>query len=165
MEGRVIDLELFQSILYILVLLALCRINPAVNHGLHLFIAGQRLRGRIAVQGDRVTDSRVRYLLDAGADISNLSCPQFFAGHMSRRVNSHFRDFVFFLCIHQADHISLLYFSIKDTGIDYNTFIVVIIGIEDQRFQLPALISGRSRDFVYHLFQKVLNADPLFGGN
>lgn len=88
-KGRVIDLQLFQGVLDPFILFRFRGIDAAVNHGLHLLVARQRLISRVLVQGDGVAYPGILDLLDGGADISYLSGPQELGRHVARRHDAH----------------------------------------------------------------------------
>ena len=165
MECRIIDLQLFQRILDIFVLLALRRIDPAVYHRLYFFVTRQRLFCRVTVDSDGITDPCIRNFLDAGTDISYLAGSQRLAFHRTWRIHSNLGDLVFFIRIHQADDIALFDRAVKHSCINDDAFIVVVIGVKNQRFQFPVFISLRSRDICHDPFQQFFYADPLFCRN
>ena len=125
-ESCVVYLKLLQCILYVLVLLSLCRVDAAVNHGLDLLVARKHLLCRIVIQRDGVAHSGVGYLLDAAADIAYLSGSQYVSRHGIRRTDTHLGDLVFFLRVHEADDVAFLHLSVKNSGVYYYAFVVVV---------------------------------------
>ena len=162
-EGGVVDLELFQCILDAFIFFAFCRIDSAVYHGLNLLVARHRFCCGILIQGDGVAHPGILYLLDGRADIAYLAGPQGSGRHMARCHDANFRDFIFLIGVHQADHIAHLHLSVEHAGVDDHPFIVIVYGIEDQCFQLAFRIAGGRRDRFHDLLQQVFDADAFLG--
>ena len=56
LEAGIVDRELFQGLAQLAEVLAVRRIQAAIDHPLRLFVAGQRRRGVVAGNADRVAD-------------------------------------------------------------------------------------------------------------
>ena len=161
-EGRVVHLQFLQGVLDVLVLFPFCRIDAAVDHGLDLLIARQRFLRRRIIMGDGITYSGVCHLLDAGADVADFTGPEAFAFYRPRRVDADFCHFVFLFCIHETDHVAFSDFSVEHSCVNDNTFVVVVVGVEDERLQSGLLITARRRDLLHDLLKQFFHAGPLF---
>ena len=126
MESSVVYLQLFQGVLYILIFFALSRIDTAVDHGLHLLVAREHFLRRVAFQSYGIAHSGVGYLLDAAADVSYLSGLKYVCGHRIRSTDSHLCYLVFFLRVHKANDVALLYLPVKNPGVNYYSLIIII---------------------------------------
>ena len=165
MERRVVDLQFFQGILDVLIFLTFGRVDPAVDHGLHTFISGQRLVCRVVCQRDGITYSGVRHLFDAGTDIADLAGAKLCALHRSGAIGTDLGHFVFLAGIHQADHIAFFDLPVKDPRVDHDPLVIVVVRVKDQRLKLPVLIALRRRDLMHDLLQKLIDAGALFRGH
>ena len=154
-EGCIVYLKLLKCILNALVLLSLCRIDTAVNHGLNLLISWKYFVSGILSKRHSITYSSILNLLDARADISYLASSQILSWNVRRCHNANLSNLVFLLCIHQKDIVSNSYLTINYTSVDNNTLIVIVYGVENQSLKLTIWITARCRNRLNHSLKKV----------
>ena len=162
-KGSIVYLKLLKCILNTLVLLSLCRIDTAINHGLNLLISRKSFVSRILSKRHSITYSSVLNLLDASADISYLASSQILSWNVRRCHNSDLSYLVFFLCIHQKDIVSNSYLSINYTSVDNNTLIVIVYGVENQSLKLTIWITARCRNRLNHSLKKIGYTNTFLG--
>ena len=126
-EGRIVHLQLFKSVLYVLVLFALGREYAAVHHGLRLLVSLQRLARRVGRQRDSVADPCVSHLLDAAADVADFAGFQFVCRHSARYAVAYLCDLVVLAGVHHSNYIAALYSAVKYPRVNNNALIAVII--------------------------------------
>ena len=161
-KGSIVYLKLLKCILDALVLLSLCRIDTAVNHGLNLLISWKYFVSRILSKRHSITYSSVLNLLDARADISYLASSQILSWNVRRCHNSDLSYLVLLLCIHQKDIVSNSYLTINYTSVDNNTLIVIVYGVENQSLKLTIWITARCRNRLNHRLKKICDTNAFF---
>src|SRR5690606_3332190 len=77
LQARVVQLEAFQRVAQLLVLIRVRRVEPAEDHGLDLAVPGEQLRRPTVRVQDRVADARVADALDRGRQVPDLTGAEF----------------------------------------------------------------------------------------
>ena len=166
LQGRVIQLKLFQSIPQIRVFRPVRRIHAAEYHGVYFFITGQRFRTGVLCIRHRIAHRRILHIFNRSCNISYHAGRQFLTGNkLPRPEITHFHDFRLCPCGHHQDFCSFFHPAFLDAAEYNNPFVGIIQRVEDQCLQGIVRAAGRSRYLLYHRFQHLFDADPVLCGN
>ena len=126
-ECSIVDLQLLERVLYIFILLTICRIHSAVHHGLRLLVSLERMSRLRLGKCDGVSDSGIGNLLDTGAHVAYLSCLELLGRNHTRNTVADFSHLVVLAGVHHADVIALLYSTVKYSRVYHHTLVAVVI--------------------------------------
>ena len=165
-ERRVVEAQFFQRAAQVFVIRAIRRIDAAIHHGKHFFVARQGLVRRRVPQGDGVAHVNVGNILDGSGDVAHIARHKLLHGQIGTRQEcAAFRDFKFAAAGHHADGVAHAHAPVHQANGADRAAIIVIIRIENQRLQGRVRVPTRRRHAIRHGFQHVLNADALLGRN
>ena len=133
LKGRIVELQFLQRFPQVLVFGSVCRIEPAINHRIHLFIARQCFFTGLLVVGDGIPHAGISHILYTGCEISHHPRLQFIAGdELSCAEIPHFHHFRHSAGGHHADRCSFLHASLHNPAEHDHPFVRVVEGIENQ---------------------------------
>ena len=135
MQRRVVQFQLLERVAKLLVVVRTHRKQPREHPRLNLLESGQRLLGRIGLEGDGVAHRRAVDFLDARDDEADLAGEQGIAGHRFRREPPQLVDRVTASGRHDADLGARLQRTIHDPHQRDDADIIVEPRIDDQRLQ------------------------------
>ena len=147
-QRSVIELQLFQGIPQIRIFGAVCRIDTAVHHGIHLFVSGKRLRTGASYLCHRIAHRSVLHILDGGRDIAHGSGGKLVAGsELPRTEISHLHHLGGCSRSHHPDACPLTDPPFHDTAEDNDSLIGIVDGVKNKRLQRVVRIPRRGRNF------------------
>ncbi len=162
-QRGIVQAQLVQRFAQVRVVLGIDREQAGEHARLHFLEARQRLRCRVAGQGQGVADRRTVHVLDAGGDPTHFTCTQR-RQHLALR--GEHADVVDLVVAAGGHHLQLV------TGLDLalhhahqrdHAQVVVEPGVDDQRLQLVGVARLRRRDAVHDRFQHVLHVQAGLG--
>ena len=132
-EGGVVELKLLQSVPQVIVLGPVRRIQAAVHHGRHLFIARKGRVAGIRPICDRIAHPGIPHILDAGGQISHHARGQLLAGNkLARSEISHLHHIGLRPGGHHADGRSLFHSSVHQAAEHNHALVGVVDRIKNQ---------------------------------
>ena len=164
-ERRVVELQFQKRVFEVVELAPVERVNAAEHDGLHLLVAGERLGGGIARVGERVADGDVLNALDARSDVADLARVQAVLGQKFGVEGPHFGDFILLVRAERPDEVAHFHAAVLDAHEQDDALVVVVIAVEDERFEGRLGISVRGRDVGDDLFEDVADVGPLLRGD
>ena len=164
-EGCIIEVELFQGIAEIVVVIRFYRIEAAIDHGHGLAVARQGFFGRIVGQGDRIADAAVADVLHAGRQIADAAAFQGRYGMHLGQEDARFDDFEFLARRHHADTLARFDAAFHDTDIGNSPFIGIEMGVEDEGPQGLVPFVSRCRDALDDSFQYLVDTVARLGAD
>ena len=135
-QGRIVDLQLFQSIPQFRISGAVRRVQAAVYHRVYFFVAGQRrFTGTIRVCYG-VAYPGIRNVFDTRRNVADHACRQFLTWNkLTCAEIADFYDIVLRSRRHHADGIARFYRAFHNTAKYDNPFVGIINRIKNQRLK------------------------------
>ena len=164
-EGCIIEVELFQGIAEIVVVIRFYRIEAAIDHGHGLAVARQGFFGRIVGQGDRIADAAVADVLHAGRQITDAATFQGRDGMHLGQEDARFDDFKFLARRHHADALARLDAAFHDADVGDSPFVGIEMRVEDEGPQGFVPFVSRCRDALDDGFQDLVDAVARLGAD
>ena len=160
-EGQrgVVQLQLFQSLHQIPIMRTVGRIDAAKDHGVHLFIAGQRLPGRMLHVRQRVAHLGLLHALDGGGHIAHLPGGKLLHRLPLRREDPHLCHVELVARGHGPDAHAGADGPVKHPHIGEGALIVVVEAVENQRLGGAVGIAAGGRHLVHDLRQDLLHVE------
>ena len=161
-ERRVVELQLQKRVFEVVELAPVKRVDTAEHDGLHLLVAGERLGGGIARIGERIADGDVLNALDARSNVADLARVQAVLGQKFGVEGAHFGDFILLVRAERPDEVAHLHAAVLDAHEQDDALVVVVIAVEDERFEGRVGIALRGGDLFDDLLQDLPDIRPLF---
>ncbi len=169
-QGRVVELELFQRIAQRVVLVGLRRVQPGENLRLDFLETGQRLgrRGRRAAragldQRHGVADLGGLEFLDAGDDEAHLPGLERVPRLAGRREDTQVVGVIGGAGGHQLDALALAQAPVHDPHQHDDAYIGIEPAVDDHGAQRAFEIAARRRDAGHHGFENLIDAHAGLG--
>ena len=165
-QGGIVELQLFQRIPEIGIFRTIRRIKSAVDHGLHLAVAGQRLLAGVVRIRHGIADSRVLDILDGRGDIAYHARRKLVTGDkLSCSEVADLDNLLLRPGRHHLNRRAAPYRTLHHTAEDYDAPVGIVHRVKDQRLQRCRRVSLRRRNLFYNLLQNLLDADAVLRRN
>ena len=131
-QGSIVQLQLFQSITQIIVIVIFHRIQTAVHHGGGLAIAGEStLRRTISVRNS-VAYTGIPYIFNAGRKEANLALLQRLHINKAGLKVTHLGNLKFSTGSHHANFHALFDATLHHTNIEHHALISIKFGVKNK---------------------------------
>ena len=165
LEAGVVDRKLGQGIAEFGKVLAVGRIEPAVDHPLGRLVSGEG-RSLFAVgNGDGIANVNLVDRLDVADQIADLSGMQALAGDLLGAELAQFLDFVVLSGLKITNLLALADAAFDHSHVGHRSAELVVVRIEDHRLGRLCLVAGGWRNPLDDCRQKLINVDSAFGAD
>ena len=165
-KARVGELEFLQSILQVRILRGVLRINPRIDHGLCLLVAGKRLVARPLRLGHGIADSRVADVFDGCGKISHHSGREFTArDKLPGAKITDLHDLFLRAACHKPNLRALADHAVPHADKHDHTAVGIIKGVKNQRFQRRLWIACGCGNLLHHILKDLFDIQAALCGN
>ncbi len=166
LEGQrgIVQLQFLQRRAQVFEVLRLNRIHTGEDHRFHLFESGDCLRAGARYVGDGIAHFHFLGGLDAGDDVSHVSCAQLLAWHHVHLEHAYFVGIIFLSGIEEFHFVSLADHAVHNLEIGDDAAERVEYRVENQRLQGGFLVAFGMGYAFDHCCQYLFHAHACLAG-
>ena len=144
LKGRVVELEFFDTVLQLIVLIIIDRVDSSEDEWSDTLESPDGIRiAAVVSREERISDSSLRNRFESGDDVSDLPFPDRFAGIVFRCEESDLIHFDLRPRVEEFELITALDASGEQLQIHDDSLIGIVLGIEDQCLDDAIILDNR----------------------
>ena len=164
-ERRVVELQFQKRLFEVVVTRTVCGVNARKHHRSCFFVSFKWRFGRTVGIGDGVADGGVRHIFDARGDITDLARREALNRSHAGRIHPDFHHIEALARGEHFDPVPRFHRAVHDAHHGDGAAVVVVVAVEDERFERRVGIALGGREFVHYLREHLVYPRALLCGD